>query len=111
MDVRLDVFDIVLYLATSGMTKADNPANIATFYKGHVVQGVGFRCQRNHPDLAILKPPVYPDQRSFPVKLGCHRQRDPVFTAVPLVFGGIELNLHGFNVATLKKLVNQLRLG
>lgn len=53
----LDVFDIVLYIATCGAAKADDPLNLAAFDKGHVVEGVGLRRECDQPQFVMASKP------------------------------------------------------
>jgi len=57
---RLEIFDIVLYLATIGAAQADDPSQFATVYKCHVVQDFGFWSERDHSRLAVLDPSINP---------------------------------------------------
>src|SRR5690242_19153372 len=65
---RLDVFDIVLHLATQGTAQADDPPYLASIDKGHVVKGVRLRCERDHPQLVIAEALIHPYQRSVPIE-------------------------------------------
>ena len=91
---RLDVFDIVFYLATIGAAQTDDSSRFATVYKRHVVQDFGFRSERDHAHLAVLEPVINPHQRSFQVEFACYLQRYAVFRLVCHVLGWIELELH-----------------
>lgn len=51
----LEIFDIVLHLATIGAAQADDPLHFASVYKCHAVQKFGFRSERNHSRLAVLE--------------------------------------------------------
>ena len=64
---RLEIFDMVLYLATIGAAQTDDSSRFTTIYKRHVVQDFGFRSERDHSRLSVLEPVINPHQRSFPV--------------------------------------------
>ena len=91
---RLDIFDIVRYLATIGAAKTDDSSYFATVYKGHVVEGFSVRSERDHSHLVILEPLINPHQRSISVELTCQRQGYAVSRVVCLVLGWIELDNH-----------------
>ncbi len=104
---RLEIFDIVFHLSTIGAAQADDPSHFASVYKCHVVQNFGFRCESNYSRLAVFEPLVNPHQRSFPVELTCHRQRHTMLRLVCCILGGIELDYHGFTVATINEIVKR----
>jgi hypothetical protein len=91
---RLDTLDIVLDLTTSGLAQTDDSLHFATFNKGHVVQGLGLRRERDHAQLAILKAGVDPGQRGIPVEFASQGQRYAMPDLVLCVFRRIELDLH-----------------
>ena len=91
---RLEIFDIVFYLATIGTAQTDDSSRFTTVYKCHVVQDFGFRSERDHSRLAVLEPVINPHQRGFPVEFSCHGQRNTVFRLVCQVLGWIELDKH-----------------
>jgi hypothetical protein len=91
---RSDIFDIVFHLTTVGAAQTDDSSRLATVYKCHAVQDLGFRSQRDHAHLAVLKPVIHPHQRSFPVKFTRRWQRHAVFCLVGRIFGWIELEMH-----------------
>jgi hypothetical protein len=94
MEARLDTFDIVFYLATIGSAQAYDPSHLTTIHKGHAVEDLGLRCERYHAQLGVLEAIVDPNQRGFPIELGCQGQGDAVLLLIRGVFGWIELNLH-----------------
>jgi hypothetical protein len=93
-DARLDTFDIVLHLSTIGSAQAYDPSHLATIYKGHVVEDLGFLRERYHAQLAVFEAIIDPNQRGFPIELDCQRQGDAVLCLIRGVFGWIELNSH-----------------
>ena len=94
MDARLDTFDIMFYLATIGSAQAYDPSHLTTIYKGHVVEDLGLRRERNHAQLGVLEAIVDSNQRSVPIEIGCQSQGDTVLCLIRCVFGWIELNSH-----------------
>lgn len=104
---RLEIFDIVFHLATIGAAQADDPPHFASIYICHVVQNFGFRCESNYSRLTVLESFINPHQRGCPIEVACHRQRHTVLCLVSCVLGGIELDSHGFTVATLKENVKR----
>lgn len=94
-DGRLDIFDIVYYLATIGLAQANNPSHLATFNKCYVVEDASLWCECDHAQLAVLLEAVIdPNQRSFPIELVCQGKRNAMFRLVCYIFGLIELDLH-----------------
>jgi hypothetical protein len=93
-DARLDTLDIVCYLSTIGSAQAYDPSRLTTIYKGHVVEDLGLRRERYHAQLAVFEAIVDPNQRGFPIELGCQSQGDTVLCLIHGVFGWIELNSH-----------------
>jgi hypothetical protein len=91
---RLEIFDIVFYLATIGTAQTDDSSRFTTVYKCHVVQDFGFRSERDHSHLAVLEPVINPHQRGFSVEFTCHGQGHAVFRLVCHVLGRIELDMH-----------------
>ncbi len=91
---RLETFDIVLYLTTSGAAETDDSSQFATFYKRHVVESVGLRSEDDHSDFVLLEPPVNPYQRGIPVEFGGKGKRHAMFGLVGVVLGRIELDSH-----------------
>src|SRR3954467_5945909 len=90
----LDTLGIVFHLTTIGAAQADDPSHFAAVYKGHVVEDLRLRCERDHSRLSVVEPVVAPYQRGFPVELGGQTQRDAMLRLVHQIFGWIELDPH-----------------
>ena len=75
---RLEIFDIVFHLATSGTAQTDNPADLTKFNKSYVLQGHGFGCERDHSQFVVFKACIDPDERSIPIELFSEFQRNAV---------------------------------
>ena len=56
----LAVFDIVFNLSSSGAVQADDLAKLILVYIGHVVQRIGFGCERNHARFVVFKSVIHP---------------------------------------------------
>jgi len=93
-DARLDTFDIVLYLSTIGSAQAYDPAHVATIHKGHAVEDLGFWRERYHAQLSVFEAIIDPNQRGFPIELGCQSQGDTVLCKICGVLGRVEFNSH-----------------
>jgi hypothetical protein len=89
---RLDALDIVLDLTASGLAQTDDSLHVATFNKGHVVQGVGLRRERDHAQFVVLEAGVDPDQRGIPIEFASQAQRDAMPGLVLGVLRRIELD-------------------
>ena len=90
---RLDVFDIIFYLATIGAAQADDPSHITTVYKC-VIQDLCDRGERNHSRFVVLEPIINPHQRGFPVEFAGQRQGHAMPDLVCRILGPVELNMH-----------------
>ena len=84
----------MFHLALIGSAQADDPSHFATFHKGYVLEDLGLRCESDDAQLAVFKPVVDPNQRSFPIEFACQGQRDTVLRPVRYVLGWIELDSH-----------------
>ena len=71
---RLDILDIVLYLATIGLTKADDPPHVTTVNKCRVVQDTRPRSERDYSRFTVFEAVVDPHQRGVPVEFPGNRQ-------------------------------------
>jgi hypothetical protein len=91
---RLEIFDIVLYLASIGTTKTDDSSRLCPVNKCHAVQGFGLGCERDHSHLVVFKPIINPYQRRFPVEFNGHAQRQAMLGLVGRILDRIELDVH-----------------
>ena len=61
IEARLDTFDILCYLATIGSAQAYDPSHLTTIYKGHLIEDLGLRRERDHAQLSVLEAIVDPN--------------------------------------------------
>jgi hypothetical protein len=91
---RLDAFDIVLHLTTGGSAEANNPSYLTTINKGHVVEGIASRRERNYAPFVVLEAIVHLHKRGIPIEFARHIQRNSVLRKVVFIFSWIELDTH-----------------
>jgi hypothetical protein len=89
-----EVFDIVLYLPSLRVAKADDPANGTPFCERDEVQAIAARNQGRHAKLFVPEALVEPDERFIPSQLLGERESQAMTGAVEFVFRWIELEEH-----------------
>jgi hypothetical protein len=95
MSERLEeVFDIVLYLPSLRVAKADDPARGASIRERDEVQAIAAWDQGRHAKLFIPETLVDPDERLIPSQLLGERERQAMSGAVELVFRWVKLEEH-----------------
>ena len=71
---RLEIVDIVLYLASIGTAKADDSSRLCSVNKCHAVKDFGLWSESDHAHFVVLKPIINLHQRGLPVEFNGYAQ-------------------------------------